>query len=51
MLEGGEEGVEAGEVLAVSGLLAIDGFDGGGKLLLERKRGDRNLKRFEFDTG
>lgn len=44
VLEGGEEGVQLGEVGALRGLLALDGFDDGGKFLLEGKRGCRNRK-------
>jgi len=39
VLEGGEEGVQFGEVGARRGLLALDGFDDGGEFLLEGKRG------------
>jgi hypothetical protein len=39
VLEGGEEGVQFGEVGALRGLLALDGFDDGGEFLLEGKRG------------
>jgi hypothetical protein len=39
VLEGGEEGVEAGELLAVAGLLSGYRLDCGGELLLERERG------------
>jgi hypothetical protein len=35
VLEGGEEGVQFGEVGALRGLLALDGFDDGGEFLLE----------------
>ena len=42
MLEGGEEGVQFGEVGALRGLLALDGFDDGGEFLLEGKRGKRD---------
>ena len=42
MLEGGEEGVQLGEVGALGGLLALDGFDDGGEFLLEGKRGEDN---------
>ncbi len=38
VLEGGEEGVQLGEVGALRGLLALDGFDDGGEFLLEGKR-------------
>lgn len=37
VLEGGEEGVQLGEVGAESGLLALDGFDNAGEALLERE--------------
>jgi hypothetical protein len=40
VLEGGEEGVQFGEVGALRGLLALDGFDDGGEFLLEGKRGE-----------
>ena len=33
MLEGGEKGVQFGEVRALCGLLALDGFDDGGEVL------------------
>ena len=39
MLEGGEEGVQFGEVGALRGLLALDGFDDGREFLLEGKWG------------
>ena len=39
VLEGGEEGVQFGEVGALRGLLALDGFDDGGEFLLEGKWG------------
>ena len=35
VLEGGEEGVQFGEVGALRGLLALDGFDDGGEAVLE----------------
>jgi len=44
MLEGGEEGVEAGEVLAVAGLLFLDRLDRGGEGLLEGERGEWKFK-------
>ena len=34
-LQGGEEGVEFGEVGALAGLLAFDGFGNGGEVVLE----------------
>ena len=40
VLEGGEEGVEAGELFAVARLLPLDRLDRGGELLLEGKRGE-----------
>jgi hypothetical protein len=40
VLEGGEEGVQFGEVGALRGLLPLDGFDDGGEFLLEGKRGE-----------
>ena len=43
VLEGGEEGVEAGEVLAVAGLLFLDRLDRGGEGLLEGERGEWDL--------
>jgi len=43
VLEGGEEGVQFGEVGALRGLLALDGFDDGGEFLLEGKRGKWNF--------
>lgn len=44
MLEGGEEGVQLGEVGALFFLLALDGFDDGGEFLLEGERGERDWK-------
>jgi hypothetical protein len=41
VLEGGEEGVQFGEVDALRGLLALNGFDDGGEILSEEKRGER----------
>ena len=44
MLERGEEGVEAGQVLAVAGLLPLDRLDRGGEGLLEGERGEWKFK-------
>ncbi len=44
VLEGGEEGVEAGELLAVARLLPLDRLDRGGEGLLEGERGERDMK-------
>ena len=48
MLEGGEEGVQLGEVGALCGLLALDGFDDGGEFLLEGKRGEWDFRRLQL---
>ena len=48
VLEGGEEGVQLGEVGALRGLLALDGFDDGGEFLLERKRGEDKANLFQI---
>ena len=40
VLEGGEEGVQFGEVGALRGLLALNGFDDGGEFLLEGEWGE-----------
>jgi hypothetical protein len=37
-LQGGEEGVEFGEVGSLAGLLVFDGFDDGGEAVLEVER-------------
>ena len=42
-LQGGEEGVEFGEVGSLAGLLVFDGFDYGGKAMLEIDRWELNL--------
>jgi hypothetical protein len=47
VLEGGEEGVQCGEVGALHGLLALDGFDDGGEFLLEGQRGTWDCNFFE----
>ena len=39
VLEGGEEGVQFGEVGALPGLLPLHGFHDGGEAALEGKRG------------
>ena len=43
MLQGREEGVQLGEVGALRGLLALDGFDDGGEFLLEGEGGSPTL--------
>ena len=48
MLEGGEEGVQFGEVGTLSGLLALDGFDDDGEFLLEGEWWLGNLDRFKL---
>lgn len=48
VLEGGEEGVQFGEVGALRGLLALDGCDDGGKFLLEGKRGNGHFQISEY---
>jgi len=45
VLEGGEEGVQLGEVGALRGLLALDGFDDGREFSLDGERGERNFCR------
>ena len=45
VLEGGEEGVQFGEMGALRGLLALDGFDDGGEFLLEGEWGEVGVKR------
>ena len=42
VLEGGEEGVQFGEVGTLPGLLPLHGFHDGGETALEGKRGCRN---------
>ena len=44
-LEGGEEGVELGQVGALEGFLLLDGFDDGGEAVLE---GEGGLQESEF---
>ena len=51
VLEGGEEGVQFGEVGTLRGLLALDGFDDGGEFLLEGKRGERDCIFFYAGCG
>ena len=51
MLEGGEEGVQFGEVGALGGLLALDGFDDGGEFLLEGKRGANYFELLKLRFG
>jgi len=48
VLEGGEEGVQFGEVGALRGFLALDGFDDGGEFLLEGKRGEDDFDGSQF---
>ena len=42
-LQGGEEGVEFGEVGSLAGLLVFDGFDDGGEAMLEVDGWDKDL--------
>ena len=44
-LQGGEEGVEFGEVGALAGFLSFDGLDDGGEVVLEVDRRKRNPQR------
>jgi hypothetical protein len=48
VLEGGEEGVQFGEVGALRGLLALDGFDDGGEFLLEGEWGKNKSNLFQI---
>ena len=47
-LQGGEEGVEFGEVGALAGFLVFDGFDDGREAKLEVERGERTTSDFEI---
>ena len=47
-LQGGEEGVEFGEVGALAGSVFLDGFDDGGEAVLEVERGERKPRLVEL---
>ena len=51
VLEGGEEGVEFGEVGALPGLLPIHGFHDGGESALEGKRGKNHFYSTQLRFG
>ena len=49
-LQGGEEGVELGQVGSLVDFLLLDGFDDGGEAALEVEGGKRDLGGFELSS-